>query len=79
MNENNNEQYATRTLHTHDLVNGEELLIAYFPEAGVVTINTYSVTRSPEHEDKDGQAVFHRAMDQKLFTVDMNTLTKLYI
>jgi len=47
MTENDVEQYATCTLHTHDLVGGQELLIAYFPEAGVVTVNGSSVTRSP--------------------------------
>ncbi len=78
MTKNNNEQYATKTLRAHDLVSGQELLVAFFPEAGVVTINGWSVTRTPEHEDKDGQAVFHRAMDNKLFTVDMNSLRKLY-
>ena len=39
------EQYATCTLDTHDLVSGQELLIAYFPEAGVVTANGSSASR----------------------------------
>ncbi len=69
MTENDDKQCATRTLHTQDLVGGEELLIAYFPEAGVVTVNGSSVTRSPELEDRASQAVFLRPLDNKLFTI----------
>jgi hypothetical protein len=79
MSDNNNKQYATRTLHTHDLETGKELLIAYFPEAGVVTINGYSVTRVQDHDDMDGQAVFVRRIDKKLFTLETLDLSKLYI
>ncbi len=79
MTENINEEYATRTLHTRDLLSGEELVIAYFPKAGVVTINGYSVTRSSYHEELEGRAVFHREMDEKLFTVDVDSLSKLFV
>ena len=79
MNENNNEQYATRTLLIHDFVSGEDLLIAYFPEADGVTINGSSVTRSPDHKDIDGQAVFHRPLGNKLLTVDTYRLSERYI
>ena len=51
MNVKSYEQNRPRTLRTHDLVTGEELLIAYYPNAGVVTVNGYSVTRSPGLED----------------------------
>ena len=78
MTDNNNSQYATRDIRTHDLVTGEELLIAYFPEAGVVTINGYSVTRSQETEDLDGKAVFHRNLGDKVFTVAADSLSELY-
>ncbi len=64
---NNNTQYATRTLATHDLVTGEELAIAYFPRAGVVTINGYSVSRSQEFDDLSGKAVLFRPLDEDFF------------
>ncbi len=76
MSDNNNKQYAARTVHTYDLVSGDELLFACFPVAGVVTINGYSVARA---QDMDGQAVFLRRTDKKLFTVDTLSLTKLFI
>lgn len=79
MTENDVEQYATRTLHTHDLVGGEELLIAYFPEAGVVTVNGSSVTRSPELEDRASQAVFLRPLGNKLFTIETSVLSRLFL
>ena len=59
-----------QTVTTRDPLSGEELLIAYFPKAGVVTINGYSVTRSPELEDRASQGVFRRPLGNKLFTVD---------
>lgn len=39
MADNNGSQFATRDIRTHDLVTGEELMITFFPRAGVVTIN----------------------------------------
>ena len=79
MIENDDEQNATRTLHTHDLVGGEELLIAYFPEAGVVTVNGSSVTRSPELEDRASQAVFLRPLDNKLFIIETAVLSMFFL
>ena len=79
MNENNNEQYATRTLHIGDLVGGEGLLIAYFPGSGVVTANGSSVTRSPELEDRASLAVFLRPLDNKLFTIETSVLGRLFL
>ncbi len=79
MNENNNEQNKPQTLPTHDLVTGEELLITYFPNAGVVTVNGYSVTRSPALEDKASQAVFHRPLGNKVFTLDTAILSRLLL
>jgi hypothetical protein len=78
MIENNDEQ-DYRTLHTHDLLSGEQLWIAYFPTAGVVTINGYSVTRSPEQEVAASQAVFHRDLGSKLFTVESASFSKLFL
>ncbi len=78
MNENNNEQNKPQTLPTHDLVTGEELLITYFPNAGVVTVNGYAVTRSPALEDKVSQAVFHRPLYDTLFTVETAILSRLF-
>ncbi len=75
----NNDELDYQTLHTHDLLSDEELWIAYFPIAGVVTINGYSVTRSPELEDRAGQAVFHRALGDKLFTVEVDNLSGFFL
>ena len=41
-----------RTVTTQDLLSGEKLLIAYFPNSSVVTVNGFSVIRSPELEDR---------------------------
>ena len=68
-----------QTVTTRDLVSGEELLIAYFPNSGVVTVNGYSVTRSPELEDRASQAVFLRPLGKKLFTVDTAVLSRLFL
>jgi len=69
----------TRTASTRDLVTGDELLFAYFPEAGVITVNGFSVTRSPELEDKASHAVFHRPLGNKRFTVDTAILSRLLL
>ena len=79
MTEISDGQYATRTQGTHDLLSGEELLIAYFPEAGVVTINGHSVTRSPKLENSASQAIFHRALGDKLFTVSTDSFSRLFL
>jgi len=53
MADNNGSQFATRDVRTHDLVTGEKLMITFFPQAGVVTINGYSVNRSQKLQDLD--------------------------
>ena len=78
MSDNNGSQFATRDIRTHDLVTGEELMIAFFPRAGVVTINGYSVNRSQKFEDLDENAVFLRTLDDKLFTVSTDSLGELF-
>lgn len=78
MTENNYEQ-SYRSLHTRDLVSGEELEIVYFLKSGVVTINGFRVARSPAHEDKASQAVFHRALGDKLFTVEVDNLSGFFL
>ncbi len=69
----------TCTVSTWDLITGDELLLAYFPEAGVITVNGFSVTRSPELEDRASQAVFHRPLFDKLITVDTAILSRLFL
>jgi hypothetical protein len=78
MTENNDEQ-SYRSLHTHDLLSGEELDIVYFIKSGVVTINGFTVTRSPKLEDSVGQAVFHRDLGDKLFTVETDKFGRLFL
>ena len=78
MSDTYSKQIAARTVHTYDLESGEELLVAYFPVAGIVTINGFSVTRAQAHDDIDSQAIYLRRTDNKLFTVDTLSLTKLY-
>ena len=80
MTDNGGGRQVTRMIRTHDLVSGDELLIVYFPRAGVVTINGYSVTRSPELEDSEGvQSMFHRGIGNKLYSVSIDSLTQLYV
>ena len=67
-----------RTLHTHDLVSGENLFIIYFPVEGLVSINGYAVTRSDEFQEALGMAVFHRTPTDKPFTVATESLSELY-
>ncbi len=78
MTGNNGSQFAPRDMRTHDLVNGEELMITFFPRAGVVTINGYSVIRSQKFEDLDEKTVFLRSLDDKLFTVSTESLSELF-
>ena len=78
MSDNNGSQFATRDIRTRDLVTGEELMIAFFPRAGVVTINGYSVNRSQKSEDLHEKAVFLRSLDDKQFTVSTDTLSELF-
>ncbi len=79
MSDNGDVRRATRTLHTRDLVSGDELFIAYFPRAGVVTINGYSVTRSQELEGLNGNTAFHRPLGNKLFTVATEKIATLFL
>jgi len=79
MSDNGDVRRATRTLHTFDLVSGDELSIAYFPRAGVVTINGYSVTRSQEIESLGGKTVFHRPLGNKVFTVATEKIATLFL
>ena len=81
MTDNGNGGRIPRTLHTHDLVSGENLFIIYFPVEGVVIINGNSVTRSPGHRGWKGWAgmsVFHRALGNKQYTVETDSIAKLY-
>ncbi len=78
MTENNDEQHY-RSLNTHDLFSGEELEIVYFLSSGVITINGYSVTRSPKLEDSASQAVFQRALGDKQFTVASDKFGRLFL
>ena len=68
-----------RTVTTRDLVTGDKLLFAYFPDAGIFTVNGFSVTRSPELEDRASQAVFHRPLYDTLFTVETAVLSALFL
>ena len=68
-----------RTVTTRDLVTGDQLLIAYFPMPGMVTVNGYAVSRSPELEDRASQAVFLRPLGNKLFTVETAILSRLFL
>ena len=77
MTDNFNGGRVPRTLRTHDLVSGEELSMVYHPEAGEVSINGDSVTRSLGRGGA-GRAVFYRAPDDKLFTVTTDSLFELY-
>jgi hypothetical protein len=78
MTGNNDTQHATRMLRTRDLESGEELLMVYYPDAGVITIDGYLVTRAQDLGDFDGKAVFHRPIGDKLFTVATDSLSELY-
>jgi len=69
----------TKTVTTKDLMNGEELEIVYHPETGVVQVNGDTVTRSPALEDKEGETVFHRSSDNRIYTVDTESLTGLHL
>ena len=79
MSDNGDVRRATRTLHTFDQVSGDELSIVYFPRAGVVTINGYSVARSQESKSLDGKTVFHRPLGNKVFTVATEKISTLFL
>ena len=79
MFDNKYQQTAKRIVHTVDLESREALFVAYFPVAGVITINGDSVTRAQGDEGMDGQTVFLRRIDKKLFTIDTLSLSKLFI
>jgi len=71
-----------RTLHTHDLVSGENLFIIYFPLEGFVAINGHPVTQSPGHKGWKGWAgmsVFHSGLGNKKYTVATDSINKLYV
>lgn len=78
MSSNNSSQYAVRDIKTHDLVTGEELLIVFYPDAEVLTINAYTVTRSQSADDLDEKAVFHPKIGDKVFTVAAEKLSELF-
>ena len=78
MTDNSDTLYDVRDIRTHDIVTGEQLLIVYFPKAGVVTINGYTVTRSQKLWDLYEKAVFHRPLSDKPFTVATTSLTNLF-
>ena len=79
MSDNNNHQTAKRIVHTIDLESGEALYVAYFPVAGVITINGNSVTPAEGDQGMDEQSIFLRRIDKKLFTIDTMSLSKLFI
>lgn len=78
MNENSNMQHATRYLRTHDLVNGEELLIVYFPKEGEIAINGYSVNQAMGFSGLPGQTVFHQVLGNKKYTVATESIREIY-
>ena len=77
MSDNEGGGRVPRTLHTHDLVSGENLFIVHFPVEGVITINGYAVTRSDEFSEALGMAVFYRTPTDKPFT-EADSLRELY-
>ena len=70
---------APRITRTLDRVSGEDLEIAYFPKADEITINGYSVIRSPGLTDRGGETVFHQVLGGKKFIVPTNSIADLYI
>ena len=79
MSDNGDSRGAIRILQARDRETGENLLIAYFPNAGVVTINGYAVTRSQEIEGLDGNIVFHRPLGNKVFAVATEKIATLHL
>lgn len=70
---------APRITRTLDRVSGEDLEISYFPKADEITINGYSVIRSPGLTDRGGETVFHQVLGGKKFIVATNSIADLYI
>jgi hypothetical protein len=68
-----------RIRRASDLLSGEELEIAYFPKTDGITINGYSVIRSPGLTDRGGETVFHQVLGGKKFIVATNSIADLYI
>lgn len=54
-------------------------MIVYFPKAGVVTVNGYSVTQSQELEGLNGKTALHRPLGNKLFTVATEKFARLFL
>ena len=79
MTDNGGGRRFPRMIRTHDLVSGEDLLIVFFPKAGVFTINGYLVTRSPGLSGWAGESEFHRDLGNKKYTVATVSLTQLYL
>ncbi len=79
MSDNGSWGRIPRTLITHDLVSGEDLFIVYFPKEDLVTINGYSVTQSLGHEGSEGQSIFHRGPDNKVYTVAADRTATLFL
>jgi hypothetical protein len=81
MTGNGGERTAPRIMRTHDLVSGEDLIIVFFPTTDIVTINGHSVIQSLGHKGWKGWAgmsVFHRALGNKKYTVETDSIAKLY-
>jgi len=76
MTDNGDWGRISRTLQTRDLVSGEELSMVYYAEAGEVSINGYSVTRSLGRGGA-GLVVFYRALGNELFTVTTESFFEL--
>ena len=79
MSDNGDVKRAIRILQARDRETGDNLVIAYFPNAGVVTINGYAVTRSQEIEGLDGNTVFHRPLGSMVFTVATEIIATLFL
>ena len=78
MSVNGNGHDAPRILRAHDLVSGEALLLVYFPKAGAITINGYSVTQIPGLTGRAGQSIFHQAPGDREYIVATDLVAKLY-
>ena len=81
MTDNGGERTAPRIIRTHDLVSGEDLVIVFFPLTDVLAINGHSVNQSLGHKGWKGWAgmsVFHRALGNKKYTVETDSIAKLY-
>ena len=66
------------TLQTYDLESGEKLLLEYFPEEDLITINGYPASRAQGDVGSDNEILFLRRIDKKLFTIDALLLSRLF-